>query len=127
MKGTARNLWAIEVNRPYHESVAPTGRNRNYESKQEHVPANARAIEIKLAKKDLADLDEEIPRPKSKKPLLILRVRSDRRAEASFRRSAKSHASDLLSDTHAGEHRGIFSNERGQLGMRGFEFFNGLF
>jgi hypothetical protein len=31
------------------------------------------------------------------------------------------------SDAHAGEHRGIFADERGQLRMRGFELFNGLF
>ena len=32
-----------------------------------------------------------------------------------------------MSDSHAGEHRGIFADERGQLRMRGFELFNGLF
>ena len=31
------------------------------------------------------------------------------------------------SDSQAGEHRRIFGDERGQLGMRGFELFNGLF
>ena len=31
------------------------------------------------------------------------------------------------SDAHAGEHRGIFGDERGQLRMRRFELFNGLF
>jgi hypothetical protein len=32
-----------------------------------------------------------------------------------------------MSDAHAGEHRGIFADERGQLRMRRFELFNGLF
>jgi len=32
-----------------------------------------------------------------------------------------------MSDSHSGEHRGIFADERGQLRMRGFEFFNALF
>jgi len=32
-----------------------------------------------------------------------------------------------MSDSHSGEHRGIFADERGQLRMRGFELFNGLF
>jgi diketogulonate reductase-like aldo/keto reductase len=41
-------------------------------SNEEHVRANARAIEIELTKKDLADLDREFPRPKSKKPLPTL-------------------------------------------------------
>ena len=31
------------------------------------------------------------------------------------------------SESQAGEHRGIFGYERGQLRMRGFELFNGLF
>lgn len=31
------------------------------------------------------------------------------------------------SDSQAGEHRGIFGDERSQLRMRGFELFNGLF
>jgi hypothetical protein len=31
------------------------------------------------------------------------------------------------SDSHAGEHCGIFGDERGQLRMRGLELFNGLF
>jgi hypothetical protein len=31
------------------------------------------------------------------------------------------------SDSQAGEHRGVFGDERGQLRMRGFELFNGLF
>jgi len=33
---------------------------------------NASAIEIKLTKEDLADLDKEFPSPKSKKSLPIL-------------------------------------------------------
>ncbi len=31
------------------------------------------------------------------------------------------------SDSEAGEHRGIFGDERGELRMRGFELFDGLF
>jgi diketogulonate reductase-like aldo/keto reductase len=41
-------------------------------SKEEHVRDNARSIEIKLTKEDLADLDREFPPPKSKKSLPIL-------------------------------------------------------
>jgi diketogulonate reductase-like aldo/keto reductase len=41
-------------------------------SNEEHVRANARAIEMELTKKDLATLDQEFPPPKSKKPLPIL-------------------------------------------------------
>ncbi len=32
-----------------------------------------------------------------------------------------------MSEAHAGEHRGVFADERAQLRMRGFELFNGLF
>ena len=32
-----------------------------------------------------------------------------------------------MSEAHAGEHRGVFADERTQLRMRGFELFNGLF
>jgi len=31
------------------------------------------------------------------------------------------------SESHAGEYRGVFADERAQLRMRGFELFNGLF
>jgi diketogulonate reductase-like aldo/keto reductase len=41
-------------------------------SKEEHVRENARSIEIKLTKDDLAELDREFPAPKSKKPLPTL-------------------------------------------------------
>src|SRR6267378_1336145 len=41
-------------------------------SKEKHVRENARSIEIKLTREDLADLDREFPRPKSKKPLPML-------------------------------------------------------
>ncbi len=41
-------------------------------SKQEHVRDNARSIEIKLTKEDLAELDREFPPPKSKKSLPML-------------------------------------------------------
>jgi diketogulonate reductase-like aldo/keto reductase len=41
-------------------------------SKEKHVRDNARSIEIKLTNEDLADLDEEFPPPKSKKPLPML-------------------------------------------------------
>lgn len=41
-------------------------------SKEEHVCENARSVEIKLTKENLADLDREFPPPKSKKPLPIL-------------------------------------------------------
>ena len=37
------------------------------------------------------------------------------------------HYDGQMSDSHSGEHRGIFADERGQLRMRGFELFNGLF
>jgi diketogulonate reductase-like aldo/keto reductase len=41
-------------------------------SKKEHVRDNARSMEIKLTKEDLADLDREFPPPKSKQPLPML-------------------------------------------------------
>jgi diketogulonate reductase-like aldo/keto reductase len=41
-------------------------------SKEKHVRENARSIEIKLTKDDLAELDREFPAPKSKKPLPML-------------------------------------------------------
>jgi diketogulonate reductase-like aldo/keto reductase len=41
-------------------------------SKEKHVRENARSIEIKLTKENLADLDREFPPPKSKKPLPML-------------------------------------------------------
>ena len=41
-------------------------------SKEKHVRENARSIEIKLTKEDLAELDREFPRPKSKKTLPML-------------------------------------------------------
>lgn len=41
-------------------------------SSEAHVRANARAVEIELTKKDLADLDREFPPPKSKRPLPML-------------------------------------------------------
>lgn len=41
-------------------------------SDQQHVRDNARSIEIKLTKKDLAELDQEFPPPKSKKSLPML-------------------------------------------------------
>jgi diketogulonate reductase-like aldo/keto reductase len=41
-------------------------------SNQEHVRDNARSIEVKLTKEDLADLDQEFPPPKSKKSLPML-------------------------------------------------------
>jgi diketogulonate reductase-like aldo/keto reductase len=41
-------------------------------SNKKHVRDNARSIEIKLSKEDLADLDQEFPAPKSKKPLPML-------------------------------------------------------
>lgn len=41
-------------------------------SKEKHVRDNARSIEIELTNKDLADLDREFPRPKSKKSLPML-------------------------------------------------------
>jgi diketogulonate reductase-like aldo/keto reductase len=41
-------------------------------SNEEHVRANARAGEIELTKKDLADLDQEFPPPRSKQPLPML-------------------------------------------------------
>ena len=39
---------------------------------EKHVRDNARSIEIKLTKEDLADLDREFPPPKSKKSLPML-------------------------------------------------------
>jgi diketogulonate reductase-like aldo/keto reductase len=39
---------------------------------EKHVRDNARSIEIKLTKEDLADLDQEFPPPKSKKSLPML-------------------------------------------------------
>jgi diketogulonate reductase-like aldo/keto reductase len=41
-------------------------------SKENHVRENAKSIEIKLTKEDLADLDREFPAPKSQKPLPML-------------------------------------------------------
>jgi len=41
-------------------------------SKEKHVRDNARSIEIKLTREDLADLDREFPLPKSKRPLSML-------------------------------------------------------
>jgi diketogulonate reductase-like aldo/keto reductase len=41
-------------------------------SKQEHVRDNARSIDIKLTKEDLAELDREFSPPKSKKSLPML-------------------------------------------------------
>jgi diketogulonate reductase-like aldo/keto reductase len=41
-------------------------------SNEEHVRDNARSIDIKLTKENLADLDREFPPPKSKKPLPML-------------------------------------------------------
>jgi diketogulonate reductase-like aldo/keto reductase len=41
-------------------------------SNQKHVRDNARSIEIKLTKEDLAELDREFPPPKSKKSLPML-------------------------------------------------------
>ena len=41
-------------------------------SNEEHVRANSRSIDIRLTKGDLADLDQEFPPPKSKKPLPML-------------------------------------------------------
>jgi len=41
-------------------------------SNEEHIRSNARAVEIELTKKDLADLDQEFPPPQSKKPLPML-------------------------------------------------------
>jgi diketogulonate reductase-like aldo/keto reductase len=41
-------------------------------SNEEHVRENARSIEIKLTKNDLAELDRKFPAPKSKRPLPTL-------------------------------------------------------
>jgi diketogulonate reductase-like aldo/keto reductase len=41
-------------------------------SNEKHVRDNARSIEIKLTKEDLADLDQEFPAPNSKKSLPML-------------------------------------------------------
>jgi diketogulonate reductase-like aldo/keto reductase len=41
-------------------------------SNKKHVRDNARSIDIKLTKEDLAELDREFPPPKSKKPLPTL-------------------------------------------------------
>jgi diketogulonate reductase-like aldo/keto reductase len=41
-------------------------------SKEEHIRENARSIEIKLTKEDLAELDREFPPPKSRKSLPML-------------------------------------------------------
>jgi len=41
-------------------------------SNEKHVRENARSIEIKLTKEDLADLDQEFPPPKSKRSLPML-------------------------------------------------------
>ena len=41
-------------------------------SSEQHVRDNARSINIKLTKEDLAELDREFPPPKSKKSLPML-------------------------------------------------------
>ena len=41
-------------------------------SNEEHVRDNARSIDIKLTKEDLAELDKEFPPPKTKQPLPML-------------------------------------------------------
>ena len=41
-------------------------------SNEKHVRDNARSIEVKLAKDDLAELDREFPPPRSKKALPML-------------------------------------------------------
>ncbi|KAF5407486.1 MAG: putative oxidoreductase [Candidatus Udaeobacter sp.] len=41
-------------------------------SSEKHVRENARSIDIKLTREDLADLDREFPPPKSKRPLPML-------------------------------------------------------
>ena len=41
-------------------------------SNEKHVRDNARSIEIKLTREDLADLDREFPPPKSRQPLPTL-------------------------------------------------------
>jgi diketogulonate reductase-like aldo/keto reductase len=41
-------------------------------TKEKHVRDNARSVDIKLTKEDLADLDQEFTAPKSKKPLPML-------------------------------------------------------
>jgi diketogulonate reductase-like aldo/keto reductase len=41
-------------------------------SSEKHVRDNARSIDVKLTKENLADLDREFPAPKSKKPLPML-------------------------------------------------------
>jgi diketogulonate reductase-like aldo/keto reductase len=41
-------------------------------SSEKHVRDNARSIDIKLTKENLADLDREFPAPKSKKSLPML-------------------------------------------------------
>ncbi len=41
-------------------------------SKEKHVRENARSIEVKLAREDLAELDREFPPPKSRKSLPML-------------------------------------------------------
>jgi diketogulonate reductase-like aldo/keto reductase len=41
-------------------------------SDKKHVSDNARSSDIKLTKDDLAELDQEFPPPKSKKPLPML-------------------------------------------------------
>ena len=41
-------------------------------SNEKHVRDNARSVDIKLTKEDLADLDQEFPPPKSKKSMPIL-------------------------------------------------------
>ena len=41
-------------------------------SNEEHVRDNARSVEVKLTKKDLAALDEEFPPPQTKQPLAML-------------------------------------------------------
>ena len=41
-------------------------------SNEKHVRDNARSVDLNLTKEDLADLDQEFPPPKSKKPLPML-------------------------------------------------------
>jgi diketogulonate reductase-like aldo/keto reductase len=41
-------------------------------SNEKHVRDNARSVDLNLTKEDLADLDQEFPRPKSKNPLPML-------------------------------------------------------
>jgi diketogulonate reductase-like aldo/keto reductase len=41
-------------------------------SNEKHVRDNARSVDLNLTKQDLAELDQEFPPPKSKKPLPTL-------------------------------------------------------